>query len=81
MGYDCAVDGELLVDGFQRWLGARFGRPELAYWEHVLKVAFPSGDATSRTALSEDQDTVARCTLFDLLDEFLGERITSLTSA
>ena len=72
IGYDCGVGWDLL-DGFQEWLGRRRGRPELAFWYHVLTVTSPNRPISSDFQLSVTEDSAATAQLFDWIDEYLGE--------
>ena len=55
---------------FQQWLGGRFGRPELAFWHHILAEAFPD-ETTNAHDLDEEQNQQAVAVLFRLFEEFL----------
>lgn len=63
-----------LLVGFREWLITRAGCGDnLVWWALVLKLALPeSTDAPGN--LTPENDTVARQTLFRLLDEFLELR-------
>jgi len=72
IGFDCGA-GWSLLDGFQGWLGARRGRPELAFWYHVLAVAVPHRSVSGDLQLSATEDSAATLQLLDWLDEYLDE--------
>jgi hypothetical protein len=74
-GCDEASD-RLLLSGFQAWLVTRTrSRPEIAWPGQVAHLTFADQpDRWGANGLSEDERETLRCRLFELLDEFLGER-------
>jgi len=67
--------GTGMLREFQEWIGARYGRPELAFWCHILAAEVPNADPSGR-GMSEEENQLAIDALFQLLDEFFRDVAT-----